>query len=314
VPDPRGEGTYNVVTGIAPYPHARQSRFFHRVTKVNLGFGVFVPDCDTTACAVSAATQAGSDDPLLAQPLIDLFAGYQVGRGGCDPPSVPINDTVDFEGGVLTWIENEAGDLPYGNDLDPTLNLDVLETTFRNHERWRIVDHPERLACIREIVRFQRRLVETGAFADPRSYIYYLPEVYCAYFARLYATWELLPSATRQAVDPEGTFAFIRTHVLAYVQDELMGAEMNPFDAALALLALAKLRAEPSSFAPAVSVIAESFGEGPRGAPYRAYEWNKMKTPTRIVVGGPEVTSAFVLSALVHARKALHISRGLSMS
>ena len=28
-----------------------------------------------------------------------------------------------------------------------------------------------------------------------------------------------------------------------------------------------------------------------------------MKTPTRILVGGPEVTSAFVLSALVHARK-----------
>ena len=27
-----------------------------------------------------------------------------------------------------------------------------------------------------------------------------------------------------------------------------------------------------------------------------------MKTPTRILVGGPEVTSAFVLSALVHAR------------
>jgi hypothetical protein len=29
-----------------------------------------------------------------------------------------------------------------------------------------------------------------------------------------------------------------------------------------------------------------------------------MKTPTRIVIGGPEVTSAFVLSALVHARAA----------
>jgi hypothetical protein len=29
-----------------------------------------------------------------------------------------------------------------------------------------------------------------------------------------------------------------------------------------------------------------------------------MKTPTRIIVGGSEVTSAFVLSALVHARAA----------
>jgi hypothetical protein len=84
----------------------------------------------------------------------------------------------------------------------------------------------------------------------------------------------------------------------------LAAAEMNPFDAALALLALAKLGADPETFAPALACIAESFGEGGRRSPYKAYEWNKMKTPTRILVGGREVTSAFVLSALVHARAA----------
>ena len=61
----------------------------------------------------------------------------------------------------------------------------------------------------------------------------------------------------------------------------------------------------PRTFAPALSCIARSFGEGGRGAPYKAYEWNKMKTPTRILVGGAEATSAFVLSALVHARQAM---------
>lgn len=304
VPDPRGEGSVDVVTALAPYPHAELSRFFHGV-KSDLGFGLYVPDCDTTACAVSAATQAGADDPLLDQPLIDFYAGYQVGRSNRHPPTVPINDTVPFEGGVVTWIENAAGDRPYGNDLDPTLNLDVLEATFRNHRRWRLAESPDRLDTVRRIVAFQRRLVETGAFADPRSHIYYLPELYCAYFGRLYAAWAALPPETRQAVDPDDSFAFIRTRVLAYVQDELMGAEMNPFDAALALLALAKLGAEPARFAPALSVLADSFGEGPGRAPYRAYEWNKMKTPTRILVGGPEVTSAFVLSALVHARQAM---------
>jgi hypothetical protein len=54
-----------------------------------------------------------------------------------------------------------------------------------------------------------------------------------------------------------------------------------------------------------LSTLADSFGEGGRRDPFKAYEWNKMKTPTRIVVGGPEVTSAFVLSALVHARRAM---------
>ena len=48
-----------------------------------------------------------------------------------------------------------------------------------------------------------------------------------------------------------------------------------------------------------------SLGEGGRNGPFKAYEWNKMKTPTRILVGGPEVTSAFVLMGLSLARKAM---------
>jgi hypothetical protein len=34
-----------------------------------------------------------------------------------------------------------------------------------------------------------------------------------------------------------------------------------------------------------------------------AYEWSKMKTPTRILVGGPAIPSAFVLMGLALARK-----------
>jgi hypothetical protein len=85
----------------------------------------------------------------------------------------------------------------------------------------------------------------------------------------------------------------------------LIAREMNPFDAALALMALAHLGADVSTFAPALNCIAAQLGEGGRHGPYKAYEWNKMKTPTRILVGGPEVTSAFVLMGLALARKAM---------
>jgi hypothetical protein len=80
---------------------------------------------------------------------------------------------------------------------------------------------------------------------------------------------------------------------------------MNVFDAALALVALGHLGAEPASFAPALSCIVGHVGEGGRRGPFKAYEWNKMKTPTRILVGGPEVTSAFVLMGLALARRAM---------
>jgi len=297
--------TFDVVTAIAPAPHPRFSRFFAEI-KQNLGFGLYVPDCDTTACAFSAATQAGLDDPMLDQPLPDFYVGYQV-RNGTNAPrvTVPINDNVDYDGGLVTWIDNINGDRPYGNDLDPTLNLDVLETSFRNLARWKILETPERLGLLRGIIEFQRRLAASGAFAEPRSHIYYLPELYCAYFGRCYASFIVLPLEAQRTIDPNGAFAFIRERVLAYVQDVLIAHEMNVFDAALALIALGHLGADVSALTPALHCIVRQFGEGGRHGPFKAYEWNKMKTPTRILVGGPEVTSAFVLMGLSLALKAL---------
>jgi hypothetical protein len=295
--------TVRVVTALAPLPHPRFSKFFSQI-KQDLGFGIYVPDCDTTACSFSAATQAGSTDPILDQPLLDFYRGYQVREGANEPRvTVPLNDNIDHEGGVVTWIDNLASERPYGNDLDPTLNLDILEVSFRNLKRWKILETPARLETVHRIIAFQRRLVQSGAFRNPRSHIYYLPELYCAYFARCHAAFMALPAPARQAIDPDGAFEFIRIRVLAYVEHELIACEMNPFDAALALMALAHLGADVSTFAPAIACITAHFGEGGRHGPYKAYEWNKMKTPTRILVGGPEVTSAFVLMGLVLARR-----------
>jgi hypothetical protein len=295
--------TVRVVTALAPLPHPRFSRFFAQI-KQDLGFGIYVPDCDTTACSFSAATQAGSADPILDQPLLDFYRGYQVRECANEPRvTVPLNDNIDYEGGVVTWIDNLAGDQPYGNDLDPTLNLDILEVSFRNLTRWKILETPSRLETVHRIIGFQRQLAESGAFANPRSHIYYLPELYSAYFGRCHAAFMALPATARQAIDPDNAFELIRLRVLGYVQGELIAREMNPFDAALALMALAHLGADVATFAPALACIAERLGEGGRHGPYKAYEWNKMKTPTRILVGGPEVTSAFVLMALALARR-----------
>jgi hypothetical protein len=305
--DVRGQDgfPYSVVTALAPPPHPRFSRFFAQI-KQDLGFGIYVPDADTTVSAFSAATQAGSTNPILDQPLVDFLAFYQV-RGGANEPlvTVPLNDNIDYEGGVVTWIDNFAGERPFGNDLDPTLNLDILEVSFRNLARWKIIETPQRLDMLQRIIGFQRRLAASGAFTDPRSHIYYLPELYCAYFGRCYGAFLALPLAARQAIDPDGAFDFIRAKVLGYVQRELIAHEMNAFDAALALIALGHLGADAENFAPALHGIASQFGEGGRHGPFRAYEWNKMKTPTRILVGGPEVTSAFVLMGLALARKAM---------
>jgi hypothetical protein len=296
---------FSVITALAPLPHPRFSKFFAQI-KQDLGFGIYVPDCDTTACSFSAATQAGSTDPVLDQPLLDFYAGYQVTAGANEPKvTVPLNDNIDYEGGVVTWIDNLEGERPFGNDLDPTLNLDILEVSFRNLARWKVLETPARLKTVQRIIGFQKRLAASGAFADPRSHIYYLPELYCAYFGRCYAAFIALPPAAQRAIDPDDSFDYIRGRVLAYVQTELIAREMNAFDAALALIALGHLGADPATFTAALHCIVGGLGEGGRHGPFKAYEWNKMKTPTRILVGGPEVTSAFVLMGLALARRAM---------
>ena len=236
--------TVRVITALAPLPHPRFSRFFAHI-KQDLGFGIYVPDCDTTACSFSAATQAGSTDPILEQPLMDFYAGYQVRSGANEPRvTVPLNDNIDYEGGVVTWIDNLAGDRPYGNDLDPTLNLDILEVSFRNLARWKILETPPRLETVHRIIGFQKRLVASGAFTNPRSHIYYLPELYCAYFGRCYAA----SSRCRRRRSRRSTRKGVRFHprpgagLCAERTDHL---EMNAFDAALALMALAHLGADP---------------------------------------------------------------------
>src|SRR5262245_373892 len=277
--------TVNVITALAPLPHPRFSRFFAQI-KQDLGFGIYVPDCDTTACSFSAATQAGSNDPILDQPLLDFYRGYQVRAGANEPRvTVPINDNIDYDRAVVTWIDNIKGERPYGHDHDPTPHISTLKVSFRNLSRWKILETPSRLEMVHRIIAFQRKLAESGAFTNPRSHIYYLPELYSAYFGRCYAAFTALPVSAQRAVDPDGSLAFIRTRVLAYVERELIAHEMNAFDAALALMALTHLGADASSFTPALNVIIASLGEGGRHGPYKAYEWNKMKRSEERRVG-----------------------------
>ena len=126
-------GTISVITALAPLPHPRFSRFFAQI-KQDLGFGVYVPDCDTTACAFSAATQAGSDDPILEQPLLDFYAGYQVEAGANEPKvTVPLNDKHRLRrrrrlpGSTILPANGRSATI----SIPPSI-LDILKVSFRN--------------------------------------------------------------------------------------------------------------------------------------------------------------------------------------
>ena len=199
---------FNVITALAPLPHPRFSRFFAQI-KQDLGFGIYVPDCDTTACSFSAATQAGSTDPILEQPLLDFYAATRSRSGANEPRvTVPLNDNIDYEGGVVTWIDNLSGERPFGNDLDPTLNLDILEVSFRNAR-----DGNSRDAEAAGDRASHHRHSRSGWPQAARSPIRARISIICrsfirAYFGRCYAAFIALPPAAQAVIDPDGAFAF----------------------------------------------------------------------------------------------------------
>ena len=238
-----------VVTALAPLPHPRFSRFFAQI-KQDLGFGIYVPDCDTTACSFSAATQAGSTDPILDQPLLDFYRGYQV-REGANEPRV----TVPLERQHrLTRAASSPGST-ISRASGPTATTSIRrsistfsKSAFRNLARWKILETPQRLETVHRIIGFQRRLVESGAFSNPRSHIYYLPELYSRLFRPLPCRVHGVAGCRRgRRSIPTARSSSSAARVLAYVEDELIAREMNPFDAALALMALAHLGADVSS-------------------------------------------------------------------
>ena len=94
-----------------------------------------------------------------------------------------------------------------------------------------------------------------------------------------------------------------------YCKDELIGYSLNAFDAALAVSALVLLEYEPRHdgvIAAGLKVLSESAGEGRCGHPYKAYEWNRMRHPTRMLVGSEVSTSLFVLRACSEATRYLY--------
>jgi len=188
-----------------------------------------VPDCDTTACC-SRGDAGRFHDPILdSRYWISIRLSV---REGANEPRVTVPSTTTSSSRRRRHLDRQSGgDRPYGNDLDPTLNLDILEVSSGTSA---LEGHRDAVALetVHRIIGFQRRLVESGAFTNPRSHIYYLPELYAPISAA--ATPPSLRCRWRRGRHrPE----ILRVHprpVLVYVQRELIAHEMNAFDAALA--------------------------------------------------------------------------------
>ena len=202
--------TVNVITALAPLPHPGFSRSSPRSSRTSVS---------ASTCRTATPPPARfRPRPRPAPPIRSWnsrcwtsTAGYQVRTGANEPRvTVPLNDHIDYEGGVVTRIDNLSGERPFGNYLVSTLNLDILEVSFRNATRWKIAGDADAAGdwCIASSHssgdgrkrRVQKSalayLLSSGALFAPISDAATPPSSRCR-------------QQTQAVIDPGGTFACI---------------------------------------------------------------------------------------------------------
>lgn len=299
--------------------------------KRELGFGDYVPDTDTTFLTLAMARKwldwaarqelpldrelLGECEAILDHPWVEIIQEYQVGGGyDSNPPTIRVTRPLDYDGAVPIWFDKPFrkpdGSLireTVGNEICPGHNMDILDSILVNRKQWRALEGAN-LEFSRRLLDFHHRAFVSGNFRAETAHMYYLPEIYTYYLGRLYQTWKTLEPSERLALDPGGRIEEMRGIAAEYCRNELVSASLNAFDAALAVSALVLLEYRPrddGTIAAGVGVLRDSLGEGRGGHPYKAYEWNRMRHPTRILVGSGVSTSLFVLRACCEAERYL---------
>ncbi|MCC2682637.1 MAG: uncharacterized protein K0S36_2201 [Nitrosospira multiformis] len=298
--------------------------------KRDLGFGDFVPDTDTTFLTLAMARKwldfvhreqltvdkvlLEACESLLNYPWVEIISEYQVGgKYSSNPPTILITKPLDYEGAVPIWFDKtfkKDGRIIreiLGNEICPGHNIDILDAILVNRKQWLALEG-ENLAFLQRLLDFHYRAFASGNFCHETAFKYYLPEIYVYYLGRMYQTYSTLADIDKRILDPEGKIEEMRRIAQQYCKNELIGYSLNAFDAALAVSALVLLAYEPRHdgvIAAGLNVLNQAMGEGKGRHLYRAYEWNRMRHPTRILVGSEVATSLFVLRACTEAMRYL---------
>ncbi|MDH5681362.1 MAG: hypothetical protein OEZ36_07240 [Spirochaetota bacterium] len=295
--------------------------------KKDLGFGDYVPDTDTTFLALSMAKkwvelvkeeslEVDKDlieecESFLNHPWVEIITEYQIGSGfNTNPPTIEITKPLDYNGSVPIWFNKcfrKSDDRvireAIGNEICPGHNMDIFESILINRKQWNALEG-DNLAFLHRLLDFHHTAYKSGNFKEESALKYYLPEIYVFYTGRMYEVFQTLSPKEKKTLDPDDKIKEIREIAIEYCKTELLGHTINPFDASLAVSALVLLKYKSKQdgvIATGLKILSKSLGEGIKGHPYKAYEWNRMRHPTRILVGSEISTSFFVMNACVEA-------------
>jgi hypothetical protein len=257
-------------------------------------------------------------EKFLDHKFVEIVTEYQIGSGyETNPPTIQITKPLDYHGAIPIWwdkkFKKEDGEARevLGNEICPGHNMDIFESILINRKQWNALESPN-LETVQRLLQFHYNAFTSGNFKHESALKYYLPQIYVFYFGRVYDVWITLSDEEKSLIDPSNEkIEKIREIAIEWVKDYMIGYTMNAFDASLAVSSLVLLKypnKDDGMIATALKKIKDSVGEGKDKHPFLAYEWNKMRHPSRILVGSPVSTTLFVLNALVLANTYLYSS------
>jgi hypothetical protein len=113
------------------------------------------------------------------------------------------------------------------NDVDPTVNVNILESLVSNTARWRVVEKPYLVEVAHIVLSYLCRLGERGLLLSRYQHQYYSQSAFTFFWKRLSRVLSGVPQDVRALLDPERSLEYLNGIVDRYWSTDLKNGEAN---------------------------------------------------------------------------------------
>lgn len=214
--------------------------------------------------------------------FLDLILEFQALPGSRHKARITINGLDPENGGIMTWIGTRE------NDVDPTVNINVLTSVLRNRTRWNLFERQDFLKSLQHTLNMLVGLVRTGMHEKDRTFLYYLPIVFCVKFARFYHEYDQLSAAEKKAFDPNGLVDEMRDQIEKTLLKYAASKRLSKLDYVYIAGALMEINYHGDALASLIAHMGPEPHIGKRDKlthQYQSYEFFKGKPPFKFIYG-----------------------------
>ena len=234
--------------------------------------------------------------------FLDLITEFQALPGSRHKARLTINGLDPENGGIMTWIGTRE------NDVDPCVNINVLTSVLRNRARWNLFERPDFLKSLQHTLNMLAGVVLTGMHEKDRTFLYYLPIVFCVKFGRFYHEYDLLNASEKKAFDPGGSIEKMRDEVEKTLLKYAVSGRLSKLDNVYIAGALLEINYHGEALVNLIAKMGPEPHTGKRDQlthQYQSYEFFKGKPPFLFIYGSEVTSAGFALRTMIRMAESI---------